>query len=793
MKISTFTKNFAIFAVGIILPLILLFTTNFGLNTLLTAGTMFCPIPFSYSKTEGAVIGRAIKIDELKIKYENKQISIDTLTFDWQQRLIHAKNIVGIEQYLPFADRMHYQPLYITTLNAWKSATSDEITHTQISGHVKNVKLNGQVDVKFDNNIFSLNRIFIDFANNFAKIEQENNNLKWEVKIEDTNLILKDSHGAISSDGVIQDLYSIPQIKANIICPNLKLNDFTINKLQAKINFVLLQDSPISLQMKAHDIKFKDQGIHAVDMQLSGDIHKHKIIAQAIYKDEPITLNLSAAFTNDIWKSSQVISYRNEKLSGNSTYTPATKKASINMQGKIFKNQTNLTLHLTPKHQELKVNIFSGNDTAIKGKITNNSHALNGKFTAKTNDIAFLMQWMPTVTRLKGEFAATADISGTLQNPQIQTFTKVSNISATIPNLGIKIKPMELELRSDGIDKFILNGNGKMRRGSGEFSIHGYIEPFKKDMPNSFTIEGTNVEFINNKLARLVASHKLNLQISNNLEYLNIVGDINIHSGSITFADKKSTIKSKDVTFINEATPKKFFKINPDINLRINDGVTFKGLNLDAEISGKLNISRKNYAHYAEGRISIKTGKYRIPGKDLFIDHGRLLYPPGTLFVNPILDIKLYGIDQGSLSPETSKPIELFIQGTAQKPVITEHGLTNDRDRALSQAIISSSNVISKNILHEKLKISEIGLSSRSEANVTFFDDPSIEKNSLRNKDFVIGRPLGKRFYLQYLHGLGDTNKRVRLKYSLNDIWFLGIESGTEGSGIDLGFAIERD
>ena len=44
-----------------------------------------------------------------------------------------------------------------------------------------------------------------------------------------------------------------------------------------------------------------------------------------------------------------------------------------------------------------------------------------------------------------------------------------------------------------------------------------------------------------------------------------------------------------------------------------------------------------------------------------------------------------------------------------------------------------------------------------------------------------------------FTDSMGEDNKRVRLKYSLNPIWAIGLESGNQGGGADLSFAIERD
>ena len=132
------------------------------------------------------------------------------------------------------------------------------------------------------------------------------------------------------------------------------------------------------------------------------------------------------------------------------------------------------------------------------------------------------------------------------------------------------------------------------------------------------------------------------------------------------------------------------------------------------------------------------------------------------------------------------------MQGTAQKPTISESGLANSKDGVLSQAMLSGSSVISNNLLHDKLKISELGIAAHNNSDIEFFDDPK-DKASLKHKDVVVGRPLGNRLYLQYLHNLGEVNNRVRLKYSLNKTWDIGLESGTQGNGVDLSFHIERD
>ncbi len=102
-------------------------------------------------------------------------------------------------------------------------------------------------------------------------------------------------------------------------------------------------------------------------------------------------------------------------------------------------------------------------------------------------------------------------------------------------------------------------------------------------MPNAFSIIAANVEFVNNELAHLIAASTLNLHYAAAEQRLDITGDIEIQSGTVTIPEKREqTVKSKDVVFVDEPAVKSkyFIVLNPNINLRIADGVHFQGFGL---------------------------------------------------------------------------------------------------------------------------------------------------------------------------------------------------------------------
>lgn len=795
MKIRKLVYKITGVLLSIVLAITLLLTTNMGLLACLTIASVFSPIDVTYGKVTGQIIGQPIQLHDLQVKNNETPLKVGKLTFNWQTRTLQATNVHGLEQYLPLAASLSYQEMHIDNLHAKIDFSNNKHLITlKLQAHSGKHNIIGNAQLLHTGDAWDIQHAIINFGNNKAYLIKTDHDYNWYIALPNPQNIFKDSNGAIQFFGSIENLQAIPKIAAKINAKKFSIGNYAINNLNGNLNLILDDKSEFNANINADSFYINDVMLKALDITLKGNTLDHTLTAKASYKDEPITILSQATFNNSIWSTKKlIISHKKERLDGNFQYLVAKKNGTASLNGSIFTMQTKAKLDFSEKNCALDFSIAHSPLNYLNGYINVANSQLDGQINAYAGDISFLMQWMPDVTRLKGNFSANITMRGALNKPDIQANAHIKNITATVPSLGIKIKPMEVHLASDKNGKFQIHGQGKMRRGPGEFNFYGSIEPFKKNMPNKFVIAANGVEFVNNQTAHLLASTTLKLHYAKEKNNIDVTGDITIEKGAITFPDNRTqTVKSKDVVFVNEQlTPSKnLIALNPNINLRINDGVHFNGFGLNADVTGKLNITQRTSLLYADGRITIKEGTYQLPGQKLLINHGRLLFPPGTLLVNPMLDIKMLEDNKGNNQPD--RALELTVQGTAQKPVISESGLSSDKDRVISQAILTGSSVLSKNLIQDKLKISEIGLTSRGQDNVDFFDDPR-NKNSLKNKDFVIGRSLGKRFYVQYLHSIGEANQRVRLKYSLNPTWAIGIESGTDGGGVDLSFAIERD
>lgn len=741
---------------GLVISWVLL--TNAGLDTAIQTAQLFTSWKIKYTSVSGTLMEERIILESVTI---NDSINAKKLIINWRQRQISAEEISGIDKIIPKQEVI-------------KIDSSTVIKH--ISGSLLNGKLQVNLEGFWQENLkaeataieSTLSSASIEVGKNkFILSPNKNGSYNWELILEQPENLFHGGHGSLYAKGKINNLYQYPQIEAVITSSYISIANLSFDKLTADISISNDPSSPILVRAVAKEMIIDSKRIDIPEIKITGTSAAHKIKAQARYLLEPVLITADAhLYNNNIWKTKNIyINYKNEELKGSAEVS--NKLSNLKLSGELLSLITYLDISVLNKKE-------------IEGEI---------KLASKNLDP--IMKHVPEITRLKGNLIAKAKLSGTINSPKIETSAHLTEITATFPEQGIKVKPMELHLISTNGKKFILSGTGSMRRGSGEFTVDGFFEPFEDGFPNQINIRGDNIEVIKNATANLLVSTDLKLNYDLSKSKLDVTGKIDINKGYINFDDnKKSTTRTKDVVFVDYRVNKKenYIEVNPDISLRIIPGVKFKGFNLDAEISGKVAITKRNKTLYGAGRISTKNGTFTLPGQKLTIEKGRLIYPPGTILSNPNLDIKM--LDNNSNKPkQNQEQIRLFVQGTVQKPIIHETGITGNSDKAISQALNAGGGIITNNKVTKDL---DFGISSQNKDETGFFDDPVQGSSDMYDKDITVGRSLGHRFYIQYLHSMGEANKRVRLQYALGKYWAIGLESGEIGAGLDLSFSIEH-
>lgn len=337
---------------------------------------------------------------------------------------------------------------------------------------------------------------------------------------------------------------------------------------------------------------------------------------------------------------------------------------------------------------------------------------------------------------------------------------------------GMRIQNIHLKIQSSALGDFKISGGGLINTHPFQFWGHPELKNTFSDKPLILSLYGT----------------------------------ILLPKGNIILNESNRFFKlSKDISLINQHAQKLPLQIEPHIQLILGNDFYFKTQHLESLISGELKIQQRPDGLFsAEGQLHLKDGKYRLQGRSQFIKQGTLVFPPGTLINNPLLNIQISS--RPSPIPEENKEV-LYVQGTLQKPLLqlyTHHDLKksetlstialghnsspeDDQINILSQSVLLISEQASpfNQILERSLGIEEINLESR----------PLQKTINTTGNDtaLVLGKRLSKRVYLQYVQNMMDPASTIRLKYALSPKFSTSIESGTEGIGGDLIFTVEKD
>lgn len=786
---------------GFVALIAYLLFSNSGLRCSLHLLRKHIDLDIEYSLVRGSWLGAdGMQFKDLRLVYDGEVITAEQFGINLRRNEVKAHNLHGFGKFLGYDEHIlvDEQAKLDDVDMTYKLSDAGISVRILGSGTWHQRPLSGSVAMLRSGGYWKLESADLNFGNNKFILQATDKRYDINLELIEPYMLVYGS-GAISAQGYVFNGDDVLHIDGDIHAKNFKMLDLQASDLSTHVTGGLGLFNTLNFAIKAKELTIDAVQLRNVHAEIKVDHNKVNGGLQAIYQERKLSLELVGILQQqicniDLFK----VKLHTDELSGNGNINFKDWSSNLKLHGVVFNIPTKVVLSANGVQEANVVLDFKINQDNNAHADLNYDHAkIDGKIDVYARDLSFIMRWLPDVTRFKGELHSNISVSGSIAKPLFISKTSVKNITATLPRLGVKIKPMTIMVESDQQGRFTINGNGKMRRGPGEFTFHGYVEPFKDDIPNKMHLHGVNVEFVNNHLAHLVASADLDFVYRTEANQLDLSGDITVQQGHVTYNKNPNTVvKSKDVRFKSEldAEHNQAMRINPTIFLRIEDGIKFSGFNLSGDISGKLDIHSKNDVLYADGRVTIKTGEFSLPGQQLHIEHGRLLYPPGSLLTNPILDIKLYSQQEDVGNTSDTDRIVVLAQGPAQNPTISAQGLAEDQDKALSQALLTSSGVVSKHLsILKHLQLSEVGIDSREDLNMEFFATQNKYNPDFKHKDLVIGRKFGKRTHIQYLHGLGDTNKKARLKYKINKNWYVGVESGTAGSGVDLGFAFERD
>lgn len=436
--------------------------------------------------------------------------------------------------------------------------------------------------------------------------------------------------------------------------------------------------------------------------------------------------------------------------------------------------------------------------------------AISGNLSGKLQDLSIIYLLAPVISRLKGNIDLQGKIEGTVADPKVQLNAKMHEGIFSIPKQHITVK--EFTANVTGLIPGELHVISSGTLGGKPFQIKGVYNPFIPNAQNIFEFSGDNIRVFNTANIHVISSPTLTLEMNDN--NLSVTGDVRINDATITYKDELTQVITSHDVVLTESDPNEVstnIHLMPDINLVIEkpEKLHFKGFGLDAIVRGKLKIERRPDGLYTgTGRLTIIEGKYRLQGSQYHIHRGLLLYPPGTLLNDPLLDIRIAKKQPGQI--EEMSEVGIYIQGSLQNPGYNLYSSDNlENTEILSRLGFGGSQVEGGG--DDKYVLSQTALFLASGVNPVIENIQSklgLEEFSIQSADsqkivsaqsggydtvLVVGKSLTKNIYLQFIQGMLEPLSLVRVKYFLSPKIAVSTETSTmETFGADLSFSLEQ-
>jgi translocation and assembly module TamB len=443
-----------------------------------------------------------------------------------------------------------------------------------------------------------------------------------------------------------------------------------------------------------------------------------------------------------------------------------------------------------------------------------------GKLNLQLSNIKFLELLVPVIKNVAGNLKGSYQLAGTLSKPLLQGNLELSQGAFRVPKINLQISHVNLVAKSDMKNVYY---KGNLSSGNGILSVTGSSQLGKEQFPVNLDLQGNNLLICNQPEIKIYASPKMQLQLVKN--DLKLTGNLFIPEASLHPHDFESGGGlSDDIIFVTsngKQIENSNLKISSSIKLVLGNNINLNSHGIKGQVQGQVQIEDEpTKATVAYGQLWLQDGSYKIYGKTLAIDSGKLIFTGGPIS-NPAINIKASrSLPAGSNSLFTTEEnikVGVSATGTLNDPKITlfsepagkssedilsyliigmpVSSINKSIGQANTQLLLQAADAINLNgnnklsNLKDKLKkslgLAEFGLGTQSER------DPNSQE-TIQHTAFILGKYLSPKFYVNYSLDLFDHTNTFKIRYLLNKFWTIQSVANTKGSGVDILYTVER-
>lgn len=434
----------------------------------------------------------------------------------------------------------------------------------------------------------------------------------------------------------------------------------------------------------------------------------------------------------------------------------------------------------------------------VRGKLqlnTGETQALSGQVNAALNRFALLEPFVPQLSNIKGQLKADLTVAGTLPKPQLNGAVALTKGAADVDKPGLELREITLQalVAIDHPERIQIQGSAKS--GAGTVKLDGFLGlQAESHWPLELRLTGENFEIAKIPEAQILVSPELKIAFADGSG--KVSGLIKVPKAVMTIQEipENAVNVSQDEIIIGEEKTDEKVAVAPgiDINIDVELGkqVSFSGLGLQTNLSGRLHIVKAAEKIAMQGNVDMIKASYKRYGQDLTVRKGRFLFNgPAD---NPWLDLEAIRVSK-------SKKVTaiLSLTGPLQRPqtaISSEPALPESEalaylitGRPLNQVSQSEGNMVASAALsYGSGQLSWV-------ADKLGVDILEVEEGETLQDTLVsVGQYLTPEFYVGAKVGLFNKQPVLVLKHNLTEK--ITVESQTgKSQRIKLNYEIDRD
>ena len=428
------------------------------------------------------------------------------------------------------------------------------------------------------------------------------------------------------------------------------------------------------------------------------------------------------------------------------------------------------------------------------------TQSVNGHVTASITSLAHLNGFFLDYPNLTGKLQTDFKVAGTLGSPRLIGETNLTQASAEIPALGIRLSEINLRAWSETGKQLDYRLQVRSNK-AGPLTVTGYtLLQMPGGWPSKLHIRGDKFQLADLPDVRIKISPQLDVEVQGRRIDLN--GSVTVPEARFRPRTLPQTLVSPsgDVVIVDEAElpVHERWKIYSHVRLILGDHVYFDGFGLRGELQGNvLLIDEPGKLTVGQGEIRITEGTYKAYGQDAKIRRGRLMFA-NTVIENP-------GIDLEAVREVDTVIAGVRVSGTLKQPELTlfsepamaesdiisyfllgrpmDATTDSDEGQQLQKALLAA------RLAGGELIVDQTGIYSYVDE-ISFEADKTTEQTAL-----VVGKYLSPKLYVRYVTGIIESSNIVEIHYKLSRRLRIQTEAGYRSSssitGADIYYTIE--